>query len=248
MLSYLQSSQATALPLQDRQVVVIGGSSGIGLAVADLASRNGARPVIVGRNAERLQAAAEATNARTIVADLAVPQAVHAGFAGLDRIDHLVITAGTVRLDPLRDLTPEGIEAVIAERIAGPLLAIQAALPLLASDGSITLTSAQLAMRPLPVGALMAGAVAAVEAMTRALALELGPVRVNAVAPGFVDTPLLDPLLGAGKAAVIEKTTATLPVKRIGRAEEIAEAILLLMRNGFITGEVLHVDGGGRLV
>jgi NAD(P)-dependent dehydrogenase (short-subunit alcohol dehydrogenase family) len=98
------------------------------------------------------------------------------------------------------------------------------------------------------VGAVMAGAVAAVEAITRALALELAPIRVNAVAPGMIDTPLIDRLLGHNKAGLFAGMAATLPARRVGQPRDVAQAVLLLMTNSFISGEILHVDGGGRWV
>jgi NAD(P)-dependent dehydrogenase (short-subunit alcohol dehydrogenase family) len=110
--------------------------------------------------------------------------------------------------------------------------------------GSITCLSGQLGSRP-AAGAVVTSAMnAAVEALAKGLALELAPIRVNAVAPGLIDTPLL----GDARDQGAEWATATLPVGRIGRADEVAQAVILLMSNDYITGEVLHVDGGGRYV
>ena len=90
--------------------------------------------------------------------------------------------------------------------------------------------------------------VAAAEALTRSLAVELAPIRVNAVAPGWTDTPLVSHLLGNNYEAVIRSVVEKIPVKRIGKSEEVAEAVIMLMNNGFINGEVLHIDGGERYV
>ncbi len=234
--------------LHGQTVVVIGGSSGIGLAVAGLARQAGAELVLVGRHAERLQAAAASLGgAGQVIADLSAADTVPGIFRGLSRIDHLVITAGTAQLLPLQDATAEALRQVLEERLVGPLLAIQAARSLLVPGGSITLTSGLLASRPIAAGAaVLAGAVAAVEAIARALALELAPLRVNAIAPGLVDTPLLDQLFGSAKAQTIEGAARSLPVARIGRAEDIARAMFALMTNPYITGETLYIDGGGR--
>jgi NAD(P)-dependent dehydrogenase (short-subunit alcohol dehydrogenase family) len=167
---------------------------------------------------------------------------------GVERIDHMLITAGTVRLQPLKDQSQSDLMQVMCERLVGPLLAIKAALPLMHAGSSITLTSAQLASRPFGIGAIMAAAVSAVESTVRALAVELSPIRVNAVAPGIVDTPLLDGLMGDAKQQVLEQTASTLPTRNIGRPADIAQAILFVMANRFVTGEVVHVDGGGRWV
>jgi NAD(P)-dependent dehydrogenase (short-subunit alcohol dehydrogenase family) len=102
------------------------------------------------------------------------------------------------------------------------------------------------AIRPGVASAMAAAAVAAVEGMTRALALDLAPVRVNAVAPGLIDTPLWD-AFGSHREAVLARG-ARLPVGRIGRPEEVAAAVIFLMTNGFVTGTVLRIDGGGALI
>ncbi|WP_051229237.1 SDR family oxidoreductase [Pleomorphomonas oryzae] len=235
--------------LSGQTVAVIGGSSGIGLAVARQAKQLGADLVLIARDAEKLRSAAISIGGATeIVADISVTSPSFPTFRDVARLDHLVITAGTARLLPLKDYGADNLHGVMAERLVGPLLAIQAAVPLLHPEGSITLTSAQLGTRPLAVGAAMAAAVAAVETLTRALALELAPLRVNAVAPGLIDTPLLDHLLGDNKHQVFDTSAASLPARRIGLPDDVAQAILFLMINSFVTGEILHVDGGGRWV
>lgn len=90
--------------------------------------------------------------------------------------------------------------------------------------------------------------VAAVESLTPSLALELAPIRVNAVAPGWIDTPLVSGVLGENYDAVINSASAKLPVQRIGQPQEVAEAVIMLMNNGFINGEVIHIDGGERYI
>ena len=243
----IQTGETQAQSFQGQNIIIIGGSSGIGLATAKQAKDAGANLFLISRNPQRLREAAEAIGGATqIISDIAAPQP--AIFAGIDRIDHLLITAGTVHLQPLKDQSEADLSKVMSERLIGPLLAIKAALPLLHPASSITMTSGQFASRPAAIGAVVAAAVAAVESTVRALALELSPMRINAVSPGWVDTPLLDGLMGEAKAQVLEQTASTLPSRNIGRAEDIAHAILFLMANRFVTGEVLHIDGGGRLV
>ncbi|MTJ80860.1 MAG: SDR family oxidoreductase [Telmatospirillum sp.] len=249
-MSHPVPSGSSPLPLAGRTVAVIGGSSGIGRAVAATARANGARLLLVARDPSRLaEAAAALGGARTIAADIADPAWERSDpFRDIAIIDHLIITAGTVRLRPLAEQTAEDLRRIAAERFTGPLLAIASAVRRMPADGSITLTSGQIAARPLPVGVALAAAAGAVEAMTPALALELAPRRVNAVAPGMVDTPLLAKLLGDGRDAAIRQAASTLPAGRIAGDADVAAAILLLITNGAITGEVLHVDGGGRWV
>lgn len=242
-----QAGNTQPRPFEGQNIVIIGGSSGIGLATARQVKDSGANLFLVSRNPQRLRDAAEAIGgAVQIVSDIAAPQP--AMFAEIERIDHLLITAGTVHLQPLKDQSEADLLQVMSERLIGPLLAIKAALPLLHSASSITMTSGQFASRPAAIGAVVAAAVAAVESTVRALAIELSPMRVNAVSPGWVDTPLLDGLMGDSKRQMLEQTASTLPSRNIGRPDDIAQAILFLMANRFVTGEVLHVDGGGRWV
>ena len=234
--------------LAGQAVVVVGGSSGIGLAAARLARALGASLLLVARNEDRLRQAAAETGADIAVADLADAEALARAVGQAARIDHLIVTAGSVDLKPLAASQPDELRAVVAERLAAPLIAIRAALPVLAPTGSIVLTSGQAASRPFASGAALVGGVAGVEAMTRSLAQELAPIRVNAVSPGLTDTPLLDTLFGDRKGSLIEGMTAKLPIGRAGTAEEVAHAMLFLMTNTYVTGEVVHVDGGGRWV
>ena len=112
------------------------------------------------------------------------------------------------------------------------------------TGGSITFLSGQYASRPASGAVITAAMNAAIEVLAKGLALELAPIRVNAIAPGLIDTPML----GEEREGAAKWAGDTLPVKRMGLAEEVAQAVVLLMTNGFITGEVLHIDGGGRLV
>jgi NAD(P)-dependent dehydrogenase (short-subunit alcohol dehydrogenase family) len=240
----------TQSSLSDTHVVVLGGSSGIGLAAAAAAKARGADITLVGRTPTKLEAAARTIGgARTAVADIGSKQAMEALFQTMTHVDHLVITAGSFIAGKLPDSDPDELLASLHERIAGPVYAIKAALPVMRSTGSIVLTSGQLADRQTAHGtSVIACAVRGIEALARSLALELKPVRVNVIAPGFVDTPLFDVFRPDERAAMFAQVTSTLPGGRIGYPEEAGDAIAFLLGNEYMNAEVLHVDGGGRFV
>jgi NAD(P)-dependent dehydrogenase (short-subunit alcohol dehydrogenase family) len=244
--------------LDDNRVIIIGGSSGIGLETARLALAEGASVTIAGRSEDRLRRAAEnllsthdtrtvPDRLRSVVADVTEESSLRALFQGEVRIDHLFLPAGELLPAGGCALTSDllGLRAILESRLLGVACVVRQARPKMAG-GSITLMSGLYSTRPARSGAFAAAAVAAVEGMTRALALDLAPTRVNAVAPGLIDTPLWD-AFGPQREAILARG-ASLPVGRIGRPEEVAEAVLFLMSNGFVTGTVLAIDGGGALV
>jgi NAD(P)-dependent dehydrogenase (short-subunit alcohol dehydrogenase family) len=238
--------------LDGKRVVVIGGSSGIGLETARLALSLGASVTIAGRSKDRLsRAAATLKNVpdrlRTVVADMADGQSIQSLFSGESQVDHVFVPAGELRPESADLLTGDiaGMRSVLEVRLLGVAHVVRHARSLM-KNGSIVLMSGLYATRPAAAGAMAAAAVAAIGGMTRALALDLAPIRVNAVAPGLIDTPLWD-TFGPQREAILA-SASKLPVGRAGRPEEIAEAVVFLMTNGFVTGVVLPVDGGGSLV
>ena len=240
----------TDTSLQGAHVLVFGGSTGIGLATAMAARQQGASVTLVGRTLAKLAAAQAAIGAaRTAVADIVDRKSVEAVFAQTERIDHLVVTAGTLRVGRLADTDPDELFAAVHERIAGSLYAIKAALPLMPSTGSIVLTGGLLSNRPTGNGtAVVSAAVRGVEGLARSLALELKPIRVNVISPGYVDTPMYDSFGAEGRAALLKQAAELLPGGRVGSAFEVGAAIVFLLSNGYMNGEVLHIDGGHRFV
>lgn len=239
-----------AISLKDATIVVLGGSSGIGLATAKAAQAEGAQVIVTGRSQDRLQKAQTelGSAARTVKLDVADEAGTRSLIQELPHLDHLFITAGT--LVPDRRLAPESatLRPAMDTRFLGALYAAKYSAPKIRSGGSITFMSGTAARRPLPGASVATASCGAVEAFARALALDLAPIRVNTIQPGYVDTPLLDDLLGSQRNEVLAAAAARLPVKRIGRADEIADAVLFLMKNGYVTGITLTVDGGGLLV
>jgi NAD(P)-dependent dehydrogenase (short-subunit alcohol dehydrogenase family) len=234
------------MPLQGAHVVVVGGSSGIGLAAAQLAKRAGATITIAGRSPERLAAAQRTLGeARTVVADITDEAAVQEIFSGIGRIDHVVISAGNLGNGRIVQNDIATLRRIVDERIFGVVYVVRQAAPRM-QQGSITFTSGGLSSRPRVGAAMFTATLAAVEALAPALALELAPIRVNAVTPGLIDTPLLHAAYGAERDTLVKNRAAALPGKRIGSAEEVAQLMLMLMTNAYVNGAVLHVDGGGR--
>ncbi len=236
------------MQLKNREVVIIGGSSGIGFATAELAQAGGATVTITGRNRDKLdQAAQKLSDVKTAIVDITDEADIQQLMAQFDHIDHLVVLGASLASGKVMDTPLQELARPIDERIWGAVYAVRHAAPRM-SDGSITLTSGLFSTRPIAGMAMAAAAVGGVEAMSRALALELAPIRVNAIAPGYIDTPLLQAAFANQYESVVKAQAATLPVKRIGTAEETAHSILFLMTTSFITAEVLHLDGGGRYV
>jgi NAD(P)-dependent dehydrogenase (short-subunit alcohol dehydrogenase family) len=231
-------------------VVVLGGTSGIGLATAKAAQTEGAQVLVTGRSPERLRAAqAELGNAaRAVALDVADEAGTRALFEGTGRIDHIFITAGSVALDARLAPDSASLRPAMDVRFWGAFNAAKYGAARMNAGGSITFMSGTTARRPLRGAAVATASCGAVEAFARSLAIDLAPIRVNTLQPGYVDTPMLDELLGEARVAIKQEAGARLPVGRIGRPEELADAVLFLMKNGYVTGITLTVDGGGLLV
>ncbi|MER6947590.1 SDR family oxidoreductase [Nonomuraea sp. NPDC000554] len=241
--------------LKGSTVVVIGGSSGIGLAAGELLSAAGARVVLVARDAARLEAAVARVRASGAGEVLGLPadggdeQALERVFDQAGPIGHVLVTAGALGGGLLVDTPREQVQQAVDSRVWGAYAAARAAATRLPAGGSITLSSGTYLARPIPgVAAAIAG-LGAVEGLTRALAVELAPrrVRVNTIRYGVFDTPLSRAAMGlTGDEDVATAGQASL-LGRFGTAREAASASLFLMSNNYVTGTVLTVDGGASL-
>ncbi len=240
--------------LTGTKVLVIGGSSGMGLAIAREALAAGARVAIAARNRNRLDRALEIlgpSQLETFVTDIGEQSQVRNLFDAVSPLDHLVITAADLVYGPIRNLTEDDWLRAVRSKLLGPLFAVQACADRMKPGGSITLTSGIAARRPIVGGAAAATVNAALEGLGRALAIELAPLRVNMISPGWTDTPIWNLMPGMNAEKKQERFAAMaqrLPVGRIGHPEDVAAAALFLMTNSFVTGTTLHVDGGHRLV
>jgi NAD(P)-dependent dehydrogenase (short-subunit alcohol dehydrogenase family) len=239
------------MTLSGQRIVVLGGSSGIGFATARAAAREGAAVVIASSRKARIDQALATLPAGTEghVIDLADRDATQALFAKLGSFDHLVFTAGeTLQLGSLSDTDIDAAQRFFTLRYWGAYCAAKYGSGNVRNGGSIVFTSGVAGQRPHAGWSIAASICAAMEGLTRALAVELAPVRVNIVSPGVVQTPLWANMTEADRAALYQQIADKLPVRHVGDAVEIAQAYLYLMRQTYSTGQVLVVDGGAVLV
>jgi NAD(P)-dependent dehydrogenase (short-subunit alcohol dehydrogenase family) len=234
-------------------LMIIGGSSGMGLALARTAMLTGGMDVtIVGRSADRLaaaQAELEQTTqgkASTVAADIGREDDVAALFARVEQVDHVAVTAAdaTGVYGRSIEVATMAARAIVDIKLLGAWLVGKHAAGRV--TGSITFTSGINAYRPNGSNTIVAAANGALASLAYGLAIELAPVRVNVISPGWVDTPIWDQL-GMDKRAAFTDLAERLPARRIGTPDDIAQAFMSVMHNGFITATMLHVDGGHRL-
>ncbi len=258
--------------LSNKKVIILGGSSGIGFATAKSALAAGADVTIVSGNLTRLDTAlaqlaagpeigqaagpeigqAESrefaqAGCRGFAVDLRVEEDIKRFFEGAGVFDHLVYTAGeNLSLAEISGTDMEQARQFFNIRFWGAFAAVKYGAPLINAGGSINLTSGIASSRPGKGWSLASSICGAMEGFTRAMAVELAPIRVNCVKPGVVKTPLWDGL--ENREQLYQATEATLLLKRVGEAENIAQAFLYLMTQPFGTGQALVIDGGAELV
>jgi NAD(P)-dependent dehydrogenase (short-subunit alcohol dehydrogenase family) len=238
--------------LNGQSVLVIGGSSGMGQAIAGAAATEGARVTIASRSADKLAAAARAigAGASTRTLDVTDESAVQQFFAGMKPIDHLVMTSHassvvTGAITSLSEMTVAAARAFMETKFWGPFIVVKHALPHLAERASITFFSGAAGPRKLLPDHTAIGATnGAVEAFARQLAKELAPRRVNTVAAGLVKTPTYDGMSDAARESMYAGYAKNALVGRVGEPGDIAHAVLYLMTNSYVTGSILEVDGG----
>jgi NAD(P)-dependent dehydrogenase (short-subunit alcohol dehydrogenase family) len=237
--------------LQEKRVVVLGGTSGIGFAVAKAAVRGGASVVVASSREARVAEAVGALGKQAAgeVLNVAEEDQIRQMFARLGSFDHLVYTAGeSLQLGDLKTTDLTAARAFFELRVFGVMAAIKHGAAGIRPGGSVTLTHGIAGIRPQKGWTIAASICGAMEAFTRAAAVELAPIRVNAVSPGFVRTPLWSGIPEADREAMYRDVGARLPVGRVGEADDIAQTYLYLMQNAFSTGQTVVIDGGGVLV
>jgi NAD(P)-dependent dehydrogenase (short-subunit alcohol dehydrogenase family) len=226
---------------------VVGGSSGIGLAVAQAFAEAGARVTIASRSADKLVKAAEEIGQQVATAALDTTDnaAVEAFFAAAEPWDHIVISAAQTPTGPVGKLALDDAYRAMDSKFWGAYRIARAAR--FNAGGSLTFVSGFLAVRPSKNSVLQGAINAAIESLARGLALELSPVRVNTVSPGVIVTPLWNKMPEADRQQVFAKTAEHLPAKRVGQPQDIANAVLYLASTPFATGSTVLVDGGGAI-
>jgi NAD(P)-dependent dehydrogenase (short-subunit alcohol dehydrogenase family) len=237
------------MSLRQQRVVVIGGTSGIGFAVAKLALEDGAEVTLGSSDAGRVASAgSKLSGSQAFAINVKDEASVAAFFDRVGAFDHLVFTAGDwgqfLGGGSIDELDLAKAKDVFAVRFWGALACVKHARKHLRSNGSITLTDGTVAHKPrkgAPVSTAMAGGI---EHLVRALAVELAPLRVNGICPGAIRTDIWNSIPAELREDRFQKMTERQLIKRIGEPNEVAEAYLYAMRAGYTTGQVLRVDGG----
>jgi len=235
--------------LLGQTVVMIGGSAGIGFETARRARAEGAKVILTGRDTERLQRAASEVDAVTTAAfDAADPDALERFFRDLPAIDHVMVTAGRPYYGRLADMDFAKIRGLIGEHLLLAIYVARYAASKVRPGGTLIFVGGTGGRRP-ALGMSIAGAVtAALPALTANLALEIAPVRVNLIAPGFVDTGLSAELLGDQLEKRRNQLRATLPIGRVVGPADVAALAVHIMTNTALTGATYDIDGGQQFV
>jgi NAD(P)-dependent dehydrogenase (short-subunit alcohol dehydrogenase family) len=233
--------------LQDRTVLVVGRAGGIARAVALAAREAGASVVAAGRDQAALESAYDGLGITDEYVDLTDEDSIDALGLRLGTVDHVVSTASARARGHVADLDREAVRLAFDTKVIGSIMLAKCLASRMPEDGSFVFFSGSTAVKP-AIGALAVAATnGAVDSVVRSLALELAPVRVNAVSPGVIDTGAWDGLGEQGKAQYFKDTAASNPARRIGTADDVAEAVLFALTSTFLTGVTLAIDGGQTL-
>ncbi len=234
--------------LKDKTVLVIGRGTGIARAVAEAARANGAMVIAAGRDAEKLASAYDDPGITLETVDVTDDESIQALAERLASVDHVVCTASARARGTLAELDREKVRLSFDTKVIGPLMLAKHLGPKLNEGGSFVIFSGDAAFK-IKIGQLAVAITnGAADTLTRSLALELAPIRVNAISPGIIDTGAWDGLGEDSKAQLYKRATETNPARRIGQSEDVANAVIFCMTNTFLTGTTLKVDGGEVLV
>jgi NAD(P)-dependent dehydrogenase (short-subunit alcohol dehydrogenase family) len=237
-----------AASLHHRKVLVVGRAGGIARAVTLALRELGATVVVAGRDAGRLATSYDDPGIVAETVDLTDEMSVATLADRLGQVDHVVCTASARARGTVGQLGRDTMLSSFDTKVLGPIVLAKHFAPRMPPDGSFVLFSGSSARKPW-IGMLAVAATnGAVDVVTRSLAVELAPLRVNAISPGTIDTGAYDALGDDQKTALFAQRSGTNPVRRIGTADDIAEAVVFALTNTFLTGVSLAVDGGEPLV
>lgn len=237
--------------LEGKRVILLGGTSGVGFATAAAAAQEGASVVVVSSRKERMEHAISRLpiSAEGHVVDLTDEEQVRTFFRHIGKFDHMVFTAGDPLLvEDIRSIDMEAARRLFQLRYWGAYIAVKYGSSNIRQGGSITLTSGVAGARPQKGFTVAASICSAIEALSRALAIELCPLRVNAISFGLMRTELWGSLPEEDRNAMYEAVSQSLPLGQVGEPEDAAEAFLYVMRQQYMTGQTIVVDGGSSLV
>jgi NAD(P)-dependent dehydrogenase (short-subunit alcohol dehydrogenase family) len=234
------------MTLAGARVVVVGGTSGMGLATARAAAAQGADVVAAGRRP--VEGRTPIDGVRHAQVDVTDEASVRALFDGLGSLDHLFVSSSPGAPGPLLEQDLAAARTFVDGKLLGSWACARYAAPLMPAGGSITFVTGCAVIRPPRHAAMATAAFAAVEALSRALALELGPLRVNTIRPGYTDSEMWSGLSDADRDAFRRRVADALPSGRMGTPDDIAHAAVFLMTSRQTTGAVLEVSGGETLV
>jgi len=237
--------------LKNKRVVITGGSSGIGFATAKMAVESGAEVIIAGRSKDKLATAKHAigNTVQTKVLDVSDENSVISFFNEIENFDHLITPAAGSVMGPFLEQDSKNVISFIESKLLGQYYTVKHAVPKLNKTGSITLFSGIVSRKPFVGGSSFAMAAGAIESLTRCLALELAPIRVNCITPGIIATEIWDSLMPKDmQEQTFSQFASQLPSGRVGTADDVCKAISYLLSNTFVTGSIVDVDGGHRVI
>lgn len=243
-------SPRPSFDLTDKRVVVVGGKVGIGLGIAQAAHAAGAAVVVASRRSVSAAERPDLAEFEQISLDIRDEATVRGAFESIGRLDHLVVTAAPdlASWGGFMDEDMRGVRSYMEGKFLGSWACARHAAPRLPPGGSITFLTGGTAAKPKRGFTAVMSTFAAVEAMSRSLALELGPIRVNTIRPGYVDTEMWNVLPKAERDGIRDKVRENFPARHVGTAGDIGHAALFLMTNPYVTGSLLEVSGGELLV
>lgn len=245
-----EATVASSLALSGKKVVVVGGKTGIGLGVALAARAAGATVVVASRRISSVEERPDLADLVQVTLDMRDESSVRTAFDTIGPLDHLVVTAapdlGT--WGTFMDADMQGVRSYVEGKFLGSWACARHGAPHVQAGGSITFLTGGMATRPKIGFAAVTSSFAAVEALSGSLALELAPMRVNTIRPGFIDTDMWSFLPAEQRDGLRKKVEATFPSRRAGKTQDIGHAALFLMTNPYVTGTVIEVSGGENLV